>query len=166
MVYVEAEPLPPTPPPPPTPPQIPPRQEQRAVASSTPPPVDRPVVVEVAAAPTITDPAPAPADPAPAASTPVDVPASEMPGYRSLHPVQYPQRATVRGLEGEVVLRVLVGIDGRPLRIELHRSSRHGVLDRAALKAVREWRFRPEVRAGMPVEGWVLVPIDFRVRGG
>jgi protein TonB len=166
MVYVEAEPLPPTPPPPPAPPQIPPRPAQHPVSMPTPPPVEHPVVVEVAAAPTRSATTPPTTDPTPAETAPVDVPASEMPGYRSLHPVQYPPRAALRGLEGEVVLRVLVGIDGRPLRIELHRSSRHGMLDRAALQAVRQWRFRPEVRAGVPVEGWVLVPIDFRVGGG
>jgi protein TonB len=166
MVYVEAEPLPPTPPPPPTPPQIPPRPTQRPVAPPTPPVVADPVVVEAAATPVHTAIAEAPTDPTPDAVAPVDVAASEMPGYRNLYPVRYPRRAAAKGLQGEVVLRVLVGTDGRPLQVELHRSSRHGILDRAALDAVRQWRFRPEVRAGIAVEGWVLVPIAFSVTDG
>jgi protein TonB len=166
MVYVEAEPLPPAPPPPPAPPQLPPRPAQHPVTPPSPPVVADPVLVETAPSPTNTAVDPLPEESTAAVAAPVDVPASEMPGYRSLYPVQYPQRAAVRGLEGEVVLRVLVGTDGRPLRIELHRSSRHGVLDRAALQAVREWRFRPEVRAGVTIEGWVLVPIAFSMGGG
>ena len=54
-----------------------------------------------------------------------------------------------------------VGIDGSALRVEIHKSSRHRELDQEAMKAVKQWKFNPEVRDGRPVEGRVLVPIKF-----
>jgi protein TonB len=61
------------------------------------------------------------------------------------------------------VLRVLVGTDGRPVQIEVEKSSRSRLLDRAAIDAVRNWVFNPGVRDGKPQQGWVLVPISFKL---
>jgi protein TonB len=55
-----------------------------------------------------------------------------------------------------VVLRVRVGIDGRPKAVEIAGSSGHPRLDEAALRAVREARFRPYLEDGRPREA--LVP--------
>ena len=37
-------------------------------------------------------------------------------------------------------------------------------LDRAAVNAVRQWRFQPAQRDGQAVAGAVTVPIDFKMR--
>jgi TonB family protein len=37
-------------------------------------------------------------------------------------------------------------------------------LDRAAVEAVRRWRFAPATRGGQPVEGSVQVPITFNLK--
>ena len=73
----------------------------------------------------------------------------------------YPDRALRRGASGEVLVRVLVGTDGQPQRVEIARSSSHRALDRAALDAVRSWRFQPAMRNGQPVAQTVQVPFDF-----
>lgn len=73
----------------------------------------------------------------------------------------YPGRALRRGETGTVVVRVRVGIDGRPRQLEIARSSSHRALDRAALQAMRDWRFQPAMRGGQPVEDTVQVPFDF-----
>jgi protein TonB len=65
-----------------------------------------------------------------------------------------------------VVLRVLVGIDGSAIRIEVEKSSRSRDLDQAAIEAVKQWRFNPSVRDGRAVEGWALVPISFKLNEG
>lgn len=75
----------------------------------------------------------------------------------------YPTVARRRGIEGTVILDVLVNAAGLPERVAIARSSGSGLLDDAALEAVRRWRFRPARRAGEPVEGKVAVPITFRL---
>jgi protein TonB len=83
-----------------------------------------------------------------------------------MRPPRYPATAIRRHEEGEVVLKVLVGVDGAPLKIEVERSSRSRDLDQAAIEAVKNWKFNPSVRDGRPVEGWALVPISFKLNEG
>ncbi|MCV2217363.1 energy transducer TonB [Thauera sp. Sel9] len=67
--------------------------------------------------------------------------------------------------EGQVMLRVLVSVDGMPSRIEVRTSSGSERLDRAAEQAVSRWRFVPAKRGDTPIEAWVLVPIVFKLTG-
>lgn len=76
----------------------------------------------------------------------------------------YPERARARRQEGRVMLRVLVGETGNPLEVQVESSSGHRVLDMAALKAVRKWKFNPGLSNGQPIQGWVLVPINFSLK--
>ena len=83
--------------------------------------------------------------------------------YHRVSPPTYPPQALANKESGDVVLRVLVDRDGRPRTIEVERSSDSTLLDGAAVEAVEQWVFNPGVRDGKPVEGWVLVPISFRL---
>lgn len=78
-------------------------------------------------------------------------------------PPRYPQSAQEEGWEGRVVLRVHVDAGGHPVEVRLHASSNHDVLDNAALAAVRQWSFVPAKRGSTPTDGWVDVPLDFRL---
>ncbi len=79
----------------------------------------------------------------------------------------YPRLAIQRRLEGVVLLRVLVGTDGRPLEVSIEQSSGHALLDREALRHVqRHWTFRPALRDGEAVQAVGIVPIDFRLDRG
>jgi protein TonB len=80
------------------------------------------------------------------------------------HPL-YPPLARSRGHEGRVLIRVSVLGDGRVGSATVAKSSGHGSLDRAALKAVRRWRFKPALRAGRPVAATLTVPVVFRLKG-
>lgn len=80
-------------------------------------------------------------------------------------PPRYPQAARRNGDEGTVLLRVLVNPEGAPVQVELDRSSGSSPLDSAAVDAVRHWRFVPARRGTQNVEGWVRVPIVFRLEG-
>lgn len=77
----------------------------------------------------------------------------------------YPHAAQRRGLQGRVVLNVEVLATGRCGRIKVLQSSGHAMLDDAAVKAVKRWRFIPAARAGTPVDYWLHIPIRFRLRG-
>jgi protein TonB len=70
------------------------------------------------------------------------------------------------GIEGTVVLRVVVAPDGSPTSVVVLQSSGSDILDASALETVRtRWRFVPARRNGMPVEDSVQVPIRFRQTG-
>jgi protein TonB len=76
---------------------------------------------------------------------------------------RYPDSARREGAEGVVLVKALVQADGAIGAVEVERSSGHAALDRAAIQAVREWRFRPAERSGARVAAWVVVPIHFQI---
>jgi protein TonB len=73
----------------------------------------------------------------------------------------YPLLARKRGYQGTVLLEVLVSKDGKAASIQLSRSSGYNILDRAAIKGVREWLFYPAKRGDELLEMWVKIPIRF-----
>jgi protein TonB len=84
--------------------------------------------------------------------------------YASAPAPAYPRDALREGAQGTVLLKVLVDIDGRPLEVQVARSSGHRSLDRAAREQVlRRWTFRPAMLDGRAVQAIGLVPVDFRL---
>lgn len=73
----------------------------------------------------------------------------------------YPLKARQNGWEGTVLLRIFVNKDGYPVKVEVEKSSGHTVLDEAALKTVKRWKFRPAQLGNIPVESYVRVPVRF-----
>ncbi len=70
---------------------------------------------------------------------------------------QYPPDARVGHIQGTVVLRVIIGEDGRVHA--LHIIKGHPMLAAAAYNAVRQWEFKPYVENGktLPVDTTVTV---------
>jgi protein TonB len=63
----------------------------------------------------------------------------------------FPMSSRRKHESGTVVLRVVVGEDGRVDQISVQRSSGFPALDEAALSAVRRWRWSRTMRDGRPV---------------
>jgi len=63
-----------------------------------------------------------------------------------------------------VVVRVRIEPDGTASAAEIRVSSGYPRLDEAALTAVRQWRYVPGKRNGVPEAMWFLVPIQFELR--
>ena len=76
----------------------------------------------------------------------------------------YPPLSRRLGEEGRVLLRVFVGADGLPGKIELHQSSGYSRLDNVALETVQRWRFVSARLGHESVGAWVVVPISFSLR--
>lgn len=75
---------------------------------------------------------------------------------------QYPRSARSQGIEGLVLVRIIIGTDGRvePESLRIIRSVPE--LDAAALAAVRQWRFSPALgRHGRLVRVIVDIPVQF-----
>ncbi len=85
------------------------------------------------------------------------------PDYQSNPVPPYPSRARRRGYEGTVMLKVLVDQEGRVADLKVHDTSGYRMLDRAALRAVRDWRFIPGARGNEKIEMWVMVPVRFEL---
>jgi protein TonB len=68
------------------------------------------------------------------------------------------------GIEGMVMLKVLVSRGGEVLKIEVSESSGHEILDKAALEAVKNWRFVPVRQGESPMDEWVQVPVAFHLK--
>jgi periplasmic protein TonB len=67
--------------------------------------------------------------------------------------------------EGRVVLRVLVSRVGTAQTVSIAQSSGHLRLDRSAQETVKHWRFVPAQLGHDSMDSWVLVPINFSLRG-
>ncbi len=76
-------------------------------------------------------------------------------------PPVYPREALRRRIEGTVLLRVRVSAQGNVQDLHIDRSSGHDMLDAAALKAVRGWRFHPAKIRGETSACEVVVPVRF-----
>jgi protein TonB len=77
----------------------------------------------------------------------------------------YPRRARSQGIEGLVLVRLIIGIDGRvePESTRILRSVPE--LDAAAIAAVTQWRFSPAIgRQGQPVRVIVEIPVQFSLK--
>ncbi|HEX3871674.1 MAG TPA: TonB family protein [Pirellulales bacterium] len=73
----------------------------------------------------------------------------------------YPPALLQARVTGRVKLAVTVGIDGSVIEASIYESSGVAEFDRTSLETVRQWRFRPALRRGQPVEWTVSVPVGF-----
>lgn len=74
---------------------------------------------------------------------------------------QYPQMAKVAHVQGDVVLQALIAKNGA---IEnLRAVSGHPILIQAAMEAVKQWRYRPYLLNGEPVEVETTITVKFHM---
>ncbi|NWB97026.1 TonB family protein [Pseudomonas gingeri] len=84
-------------------------------------------------------------------------------GYLNNPPPAYPPVAARLRQEGVVTLRVHVQANGRPTEIQVFKSSGFDALDQSAVKAVNQWTFMPAKRGEVAIDGWVNVPLAFKL---
>ncbi len=162
------------PPPPPIALPLPPEPVPRALAPRRPGPAPVAPVIDAPATPqSLPD---SPTSPEPESVMPDTTAASTIPAngdrrharleYTHVVTPRYPRDALRRGEHGIVLLRVQVGADGVPKQIGIARSSGSSQLDRAAIEALRQWRFRPMQVDGVDVPATGLVPVAFNLERG
>lgn len=83
--------------------------------------------------------------------------------YLNNEPPVYPKSARASNIQGVVMLEVLVAENGSVKNVDIEKSSGFGILDNAALCAVRKWNFVPARRGSEIVEASVVVPVEFRL---
>ncbi|TCB77248.1 energy transducer TonB [Acinetobacter sp. ANC 4173] len=133
-------------------------------AIEQPRPVAEPLSKNVVAAP-VQQSVAKPTD-APAKTSDDNLPVTEAKGYAGYlsNPApEYPEQALDRGWEGSVILRVKVLPNGSPDSVTVKQSSGKKILDSAAVRTVKQWKFSPALKGKTPVEGWVDVPIHYQL---
>jgi TonB family protein len=76
----------------------------------------------------------------------------------SVDPV-YPPEAVAQKLQGPVVLQAMIGRDGNVEDLKIVRG--YFVLGRAAIAAVKQWRFQPYILNGHPEETQTVLTVNF-----
>jgi periplasmic protein TonB len=71
----------------------------------------------------------------------------------------YPRFARTAHISGTVELRAIIGRDGRVNSVEM--LSGNPLLTRAAIEAVRQWRYRPTILDGEAVEVETRITVNF-----
>jgi TonB family protein len=74
---------------------------------------------------------------------------------------QYPESARKRGIEGWVELAFTVMPNGSVDDVEVRNASPADVFDDAAIRAVRQWKFEPVVRAGEKIQQRAMIRLKF-----
>lgn len=111
----------------------------------------------------------APSKPAPVASAPPKqevVEEKEEPpkfgvAYLNNPRPEYPRLSHRAGEEGKVLMKVLVSAEGLPESVDVIKSSGFERLDKAAVTAVKQWRFEPARKGGKALSAYVNVPLSF-----
>ena len=75
----------------------------------------------------------------------------------------YPAEAGEKGIQGQVSLKILVSETGDVENVEV--ISGDPVLAKAAIEAVKKWKFKPFIKNGKPVKVSTKLPFDFAFRG-
>jgi TonB family protein len=75
----------------------------------------------------------------------------------------YTEEGRRRHIEGDVVVEIVVRSDGSVGNVKLLQGLGAG-LDQRAIEAVRQWRFSPAKRYGVPVDVIVEVAMEFKLR--
>ncbi len=75
----------------------------------------------------------------------------------------YPPALQRMNIEGAVTVRVLVGVDGRPLRIEAVKVDQDAFFTATRDWAMRNWRFAPATRDGVAFQEWRTMTVRFEM---
>jgi protein TonB len=81
--------------------------------------------------------------------------------YQGLLQPPYPPEEQRAGNSGRVVLRVLVGTDGRVKQVEKVSAASDAFFAAAQRQALGKWRFKPATQDGVPIEQWKTMSLRF-----
>ena len=76
----------------------------------------------------------------------------------------YPEALQKQGIEGTVILRAVIGTSGQILSLSPFNDA-DAALTKAAMDAVRQWKYTPTLLNGEPVEVVTTITVAFRLEG-
>lgn len=77
--------------------------------------------------------------------------------------IPYPASARAQGVEGYVVLSLLIDMKGEIERVKIIEASPSGVFDQVVEQGIHNWKFQPAIYQGVPVKVWARQKIRFNL---
>jgi periplasmic protein TonB len=75
----------------------------------------------------------------------------------------YPEVSRRNGEEGRAIVKVCVNVAGKIDSVEIATTTGHPLLDEAALKVAKAFRFKPATSEGKPVASCPTLPVKFEL---
>jgi protein TonB len=75
----------------------------------------------------------------------------------------YPAGAQAAGIEGTVLLKAVISIQGNLLGLVVLNTSVDPELAQAAMDAAKQWQYEPTLLNGVPVEVVTTITVNFRL---
>ena len=76
----------------------------------------------------------------------------------------YPESAKAAGVQGKVILHAVIGMDGKPLSLQVLNGTVDPELARASVEAVSRWRYSPTLLNGQPIEVDTTIMVNFSLQ--
>lgn len=96
---------------------------------------------------------------------PYDEPPSPIGGFAAIQrALKYPEIARKAGIEGRVIVQVLVSEKGKVIKTRVIKSLGHSGCDEAAVNAIKNVKWKPALQRDKPVKVWVAIPVIFRLK--
>ena len=78
-------------------------------------------------------------------------------------PPQYPMRAKRLKIEGYVVVQFIIDEAGAVERAQVVKASPEGIFEKAALRAIKRWKFKPKSENGVALKQGATQTIEFKL---
>lgn len=79
-------------------------------------------------------------------------------------PPVYPMRALRSGIEGVVTVEFTIAVDGSVKNTVIVKSTPPEIFDSAVLKAIKKWKYAPDIVNGIPVEKRARQDVKFKLK--
>ncbi|HVW87749.1 MAG TPA: M56 family metallopeptidase [Bryobacteraceae bacterium] len=76
----------------------------------------------------------------------------------------YPPDLQAQGAEGTVFLQAVISKEGIPLSLSVHNADVNPEFANAAMDAVKQWRYRPTLLNGQPIDVITTITVEFRLQ--
>ncbi len=77
--------------------------------------------------------------------------------------IKYPEEARKKGIQGKVLVKVMVDKNGKPSKAEII-SSDNQIFNESAVNAIMSCTYKPAEQKGKKVAAYINVPLHFRLR--
>ncbi len=75
----------------------------------------------------------------------------------------YPEEARKEGIQGVVILEIMTDEEGKVVRVKILKSD-SSILNKAAIDAVRQWKYEPLILKGKPTPVIFTITVSFRLK--
>jgi TonB family protein len=78
----------------------------------------------------------------------------------------YPEKAEKEKIEGTVYVKALIDSEGKVIKAKVGKTSGNELLDKAAVKAAFDCKYKPGTQNNNPVASWVTYKVEFNLGDG